>query len=148
MSFSKELKLLVMLPHLSVVSEASDCPSAIFREAWGWILIGRRTPRLVCWCRDTQYIAANKKIRMTTETNIRLNPQLDFTAAVMMGGHAGRTCFAGTDSCNAPWLPLHWQCVLVKLHPIWNLVILMVSCRKKGYKPNYVEVESSQSQIV
>jgi len=38
---------------------------------------------------------------MTTETNIRLNPQLDFTAAVMMGGHAGRTCF-GTDSCDAP----------------------------------------------
>lgn len=47
---------------------------------------------------DTQYIAANKKIKMKAETNIRLTPQMDFTAAVMMGAYADRTSFDGAHS--------------------------------------------------
>lgn len=85
-----------------------------------------------------------------TETNIRLAPQVDFIATVMMGGHAGRPCFNGAHSCtraDAPWLPLHGQCVLVKLHPIWNLDGLEFRWFPAENKPSYVEVESSRSQI-
>lgn len=138
--FSKELELLVTLPHLSAVSAASVCPGAVFREAWGWILIGRRTLGFACWRRDTQYMAAKKKIRMTTDTSIRFAPQVVFIA-VMMGGHADRTCFDGGYSC-VPALPLHWHGVLVKPHPIWNL---------DGFLPkeksSYIEVEATWSQI-
>ncbi|KYM97658.1 hypothetical protein ALC62_11649 [Cyphomyrmex costatus] len=78
---------------------------------------------------------------MMTETSIRLAPQVDFTAAVMMGGHADRTCFDGADFCtcdDAPWLPLFGQCVLAKPHPIWNLVILTILCRKRKLEIMYI----------
>lgn len=102
-------------------------------EDCGWVLAGRRKGS-ACWCgMDTQYMAASKKIRMKAEMNIRLTPQVDFTAAVMMGAHADRTSFDGAHSCTlatAPWLPLHWQCVFVDSQPIRNLVISRVSCQK------------------
>lgn len=118
-----------MLLHLSAVSAASVCSDAIFREACGRSLIGRRMPGFACWFKDTQYIATNKKIRMTAETSIRLAPQVDFTIPVMMGEHAAVTCFDGAHSCTC-WLLLHGQCVLVSPHPIRNFAILTVSCRE------------------
>jgi len=93
-----------------------------------------------CWFKDTQYIAANKKIRMTAETSIRLAPQVDFTIAVMTGEHAAVTCFDGVHSCTC-WLLLHGQCVLVSPHPIWNFVILTVSCREMCVSQIIVGVE-------
>lgn len=130
----------MMLLHLSAVSAASVRSNAIFREACGWSLIGRRMSGFACWFKDTQYIAASKKIRMTAETSIRLAPQVDFTIAVMMGEHAAVTCFDGAHSCTC-WLLLHGQCVLVSPHPICNFVILTVSCREMCVSQIIVGVE-------
>lgn len=129
-----------MLLHLSAVSAASVRSSAIFREACGWILTGRRTSGFACWFKDIQYIAINKKIRMTAETSIRLAPQVDFITAVMTGEHAAATCFDGGHSCTC-WLLLHGQCVLVSPHPIRNFVILTVPCREMRVSQNYIGVE-------
>lgn len=130
-----------MLLHLS----ASVRSSAIFREACGWILTGRRTSGFACWFKDTQYIAINKKIRMTAEMSIRLAPQVDFTTAVMMGEHAAATCFDGGHSCTC-WLLLHGQCVLVSPQPIRNFVILTVPCREM--RVSQIILELSPNQIV
>lgn len=56
----------------------------------------------------------------------------------MMEGHAG-TCI------DAPWLSLHWHCVLVKLHPIWNLDSLefcQFSAEKCQVRLNRAEAKS------
>jgi len=37
---------------------------------------------------------------MMAKRSIRLAPQVDFIATVMIGGHAGRTCFDGADFCS------------------------------------------------
>ncbi|CAL1683455.1 unnamed protein product [Lasius platythorax] len=104
-------------------------------------------PGFACWFKDTQYIAANKKIRMIAETSIRLAPQVDLTAAVMMGEHAAATCFDGTHSCTC-WLLLHGQCVLVSPHPISEFCNFDRSVPRNACQPNYVGELKAESDCL